>query len=79
MTAITVLETASRDLFYALRTMRKNPGFVAIAVLTLALGIGGNTATFSVIHAVLLKPLGYRDPDRVVRISGGATPCGSRK
>ncbi len=61
-------------LLYALRTMRKKPAFAATAVLTLALAIGGNTAMFTVIHAVLLKPLPYPDSDRLVGISGGATP-----
>ena len=65
--------TVLRDLFYALRTMRKNPVFALTAVLTLALGIGANTAIFSLIYAVLLKPLNYSDPDRLVRITGGAT------
>jgi predicted permease len=54
--------------------MRKKPAFTATAVLTLALAIGGNTAIFTVIRAVLLKPLQYRDPDRLVSVSGGATP-----
>jgi len=69
-----VLETVSRDLLYAVRTIRRNPGFTVTAVLMLATGIGANTAIFSVIHAVLLSPLEYRDPDRLVDISGGATP-----
>ena len=73
-TLLTRLETLSRDSLYALRTLRKNPTFSCVAVLTLALGIGANTAIFSVIHAVLLKPLQYRDPDRLVNISGGSTP-----
>jgi predicted permease len=63
------------DLLYAMRTLRKNPLFGAIAILTLALAIGGNTTMFTVIRAVLLKPLEYRDPDRLVRITGGATPA----
>src|ERR1700751_2898048 len=74
MNARTFLEIIWRDLLYAQRTMRKNPVFTATAVLTLALGIGANTAVFSVIHAVLLKPLEYHDPGRLVNGSGGATP-----
>jgi predicted permease len=68
------MESVLQDLRYAMRTMRKNPVFVTTAVLTLALSIGGNTAMFTVIRAVLLNPLEYRDPDRLVRIAGGATP-----
>src|SRR5258706_7266913 len=57
------------DVLYALRTMRKSPAFAITAVLTLAIGIGGNTAIFTVIRAVLLKPLEYKDPDRLVRLT----------
>jgi putative ABC transport system permease protein len=74
MNSVGFLETIWRDALYALRTMRKKPAFAATAVLTLALAIGGNTAMFTVIRAVLLKPLQYHDPDRLVRITGGATP-----
>jgi putative ABC transport system permease protein len=62
-----------QDLIFALRTLRKNRAFAVAAVLTLALGIGANSAMFTVIRAVLLKPLAYRDPDRVVLVSGHAT------
>src|ERR1700686_2839740 len=66
---IEFLDTIWRDILYALRTMRKNPAFALTAILTLALGIGGDTALFTVIRTILLKPLEYRDPDRLVRVS----------
>ena len=62
------LETLAADVRYALRMLRKNPGFTCVVVLTLALGIGANTAIFSVLDAVILKPLPYPQSDRVALI-----------
>lgn len=66
--ALPLLEILLKDLRFALRLIRKNPGFAAVAVLTLALGMGATTTIFSVVNSVLLRPLPYKNSDRLMRI-----------
>ena len=69
------MPTFLHDLAYGLRQLRKSPAFTAVAVLTLALGIGANTAIFTLVHAILLQPLPVKDPGELYRLGSHNVNC----
>ena len=71
------LESIAKDVRYGIRSLAKNPGFAFVAILTLALGMGASTAIFSVVNAVLIRPLPYKDPSRLVAFSSVVHQSGS--
>jgi predicted permease len=71
-----ILDELAQDIRFALRRIRKSPGFAVVTIATLALGIGANTAVFTLVNAVLLRPLPYHDPDRLVFVYEGFPNAG---
>src|SRR4030081_2345998 len=75
---IKLMDSIIKDIRYGLRSLWKRPGFTAIILIALALGIGANTAIFSLVNAVILQPLPYPDPDRLVWVYGNLRNGGNR-
>ena len=75
---VSFFDNLRQDLAYGLRGLFHHPGFTAVVVLTLALGIGANTAIFSVVHGVLMRPLPYRAPEQLVILNQAAPKIGER-
>ncbi len=69
-----VVEALGRDVAYGVRTLRKNPGFAIVSILVIAIGIGANAALFTVVRSVLLRPLPFADPNRLVMLYGQDDP-----
>src|SRR5215475_770083 len=78
MNTLAFLEGLLRDVRHAFRMIRMNPGFSATAILSLALGIGANTAIFSLVNAVVIRPLPYPEPERLVWVYGNIRNGGNR-
>src|SRR5690349_3679360 len=72
------MDSILKDIRYGVRGLLKRPGFTVIALIALALGIGANTAIFSLVNAVIIRPLPYRDPDRLVWMYGNIRNGGNR-